>query len=114
MDLKAIREMSDEGSDAIMIRGLVLIFALVMASTVSAAAADRVGARSFAFGPPHQPLESADEGRARSYHTDLAGAIRGLERKLGSSRGRVRTKARLRTLKRERARMRRKLGSRAR
>lgn len=97
-----------------MIRGLVLIFALVIASTVSASAAERTGARSFAFGPPHQPLESADEGRARSYHTDLAGAIRRLERKLGSSRGRVRAKARLRTLKRERARMRRKLGSRGR
>lgn len=97
-----------------MIRGLVLIFATVIASTVSASAAERTGARSFAFGPPHQRLEKADEGRARSYHTDLAGAIRGLERKLGSSRGRVRAKARLRTLKRERARMRRKLGSRGR
>ena len=97
-----------------MIRGLVLIFALVIASTVSASAAERTGARSFAFGPPHQPLESADEGRARSYQTDLAGAIRGLERKRRSSRGRVRAKARLRTLKRERARMRRKLGSRGR
>ena len=97
-----------------MIRRLVLIFALVIASTGSASAAERTGARSFAFGPPHQPLESADEGRARSYHTDLAGAIRGLERKRGSSRGRVRAKARLRTLKRERARMRRKLGSRRR
>ncbi len=97
-----------------MIRGLVLIFALVIASTGSASAAERTGARSFAFGPRHQPLESADEGRARSYHTDLAGAIRGLERKRRSSRGRVRAKARLRTLKRERARMRRKLGSRGR
>ena len=97
-----------------MIRSLVLIFALVMASTGSAPAAERTGARSFAFGPPHQRLEKADEGRARSYHTDLAGAIRGFERKLGSSRGRVRDKARLRTLKRERARMRRKLGSRGR
>ena len=97
-----------------MIRGLVLIFATVIASTVSASAAERTGARSFAFGPPHQRLEKADEGRARSYHTDLAGAIRGLERKLGSSRGRVRAKARLRTLKRERARIRRKLGSRGR
>ncbi len=97
-----------------MIRGLVLIFALVIASTVSAPAAERTGARSFAFGPPHQRLEKADEGRARSYHTDLAGAIRGLERKRRSSRGRVRAKARLRTLKRERARMRRKLGSRGR
>jgi hypothetical protein len=97
-----------------MIRGLVLIFATVIALTVSVSAAERTGARSFAFGPPHQPLESADEGRARSYHTDLAGAIRGLERKRGSSRGRVRAKARLRMLKRERARMRRKLGSRAR
>ena len=97
-----------------MIGPLVLIFALVMASTGSAPAAERTGARSFAFGPPHQPLERADEGRARSYHTDLAGAIRGLERKRGSSRGRVRAKARLRTLKRERARMRRKLGSRGR
>jgi len=97
-----------------MIRGLVLIFALVIASTISALAAERTGARSFAFGPPHQRLEKADEGRARSYHTDLAGAIRELERKLGSSRGRARAKARLRTLKRERARMRRKLGSGAR
>ncbi len=97
-----------------MIRGLVLIFALVIASTISAPAAERTGARSFAFGPPHQRLEKADEGRARSYHTDLAGAIRALERKLGSSRGRVRAKARLRTLKRERARIRRKLGSGAR
>ena len=97
-----------------MIRGLVLIFASVIASTVSASAAERTGARSFAFGPPHQRLEKVDEGRARSYSTDLAGAIRGLERKLGSSRGRVRAKARLRMLKRERARMRRKLGSRGR
>ncbi len=97
-----------------MIRPLVLGLALVIASSLPAPAAERVGARSFAFGPPHQPLERADEGRARSYHTDLAGAIRGLERKRGSSRGRVRAKARLRTLKRERARMRRKLGSRAR
>ena len=86
----------------------------MVGSTSAAPAAERTGARSFAFGPPHQPLEKADEGRARSYHTDLAGAIRGLERKRGSSRGRVRAKARLRTLKRERARMRRKLNSRAR
>ena len=97
-----------------MIRPLVLGLALVMASTGSAPAAERTGARSFAFGPPHQPLVRADEGRARSYYTDLAGAIRALERKLGSSRGRVRAKARLRMLKRERARMRRKLGSRGR
>ncbi len=95
-----------------MIRALVPIFALVMVSTGSASAVDRAGTRSFAFGPPHQRLEKADEGRARSYHTDLAGAIRSLERKLGSSRGRVRDKARLRVLRRERARMRRKLGSR--
>jgi hypothetical protein len=97
-----------------MIRPLVLIFALLVASTGAAAAAERTGARSFAFGPPHQPLESADEGRARSYRTDLAGAIRGMERQRGPSRDRVRTKARLRTLKRERARMRRKLRSLAR
>ena len=97
-----------------MIRPLFLGLALMIALPATVQGAERTGARSFAFGPPHQPLESADEGRARSYHTDLAGAIRGLERKRGSSRGRVRAKARLRTLKRERARMRRKLGSRGR
>ncbi len=94
------------------IRPLVLGLALIFALPATVQGAERTGARSFAFGPPHQPLESADEGRARSYRTDLAGAIRGLERKLGSSRGRVRDKARLRSLKRERSRMRRKLGSR--
>ncbi len=97
-----------------MIRGVVLTLALMFALPVTGQGAERTGARSFAFGPPHRPLDSADEGRARSYLTDLAGAIRGLERKLGSSRGRARTKARLRTLRRERARMRRKLGSRGR
>ena len=97
-----------------MIRPLVIILALMVASTSAAGAGERTGARSFAFGPPHQRLEKADEGRATSYRTDLAGAIRRMERQRGPSRDRVRTKARLRTLKRERARMRRKLNSRGR
>ena len=58
-----------------MIRGVVLIFALVMASTGSAPAAERTGARSFTFGPPHQRLEKADEGRAGCYRNALAGAV---------------------------------------